>query len=346
MSRIDRLHAMCAMLKSQRAVTRAAFLTRFEISLASFKRDLEYIRDRIGMPVVYDRELGAYRIDAQDPTGRKEIPDLWLDDEEAMALITLHHLLGSLDAAGLIAPHIEPIRKRLEHVLADLGTNGSELLRRVRFIPTGTRRHSPEHFKAVGNALFERRQLELRFFTKNTNTISDRVISPQRLVHYRGNWYLDAWCHKRERLQTFALDGIQAIRVLDTAAREVDPVDLDALVESSYGIFSGQADKTARLLFSAERARWVALESWHPDQRGSWQTDGAWLLEVPYADDRELVLDILRHGAAVEVLDPPELRARVIEQLRAALDQYPGPASNDRLDHDRHHTNGNPHASA
>lgn len=67
----------------------------------------------------------------------------------------------------------------------------------------------------------------------------------------------------------------------------------------------------AKLRFSVERVRWVAAEVWHPDQKGSFDSEGRYILELPFRDDRELVLDILRHGAEVEVLSPVALRRKV-----------------------------------
>ncbi len=69
-----------------------------------------------------------------------------------------------------------------------------------------------------------------------------------------------------------------------------------------YRIFSGAKVKWATLRFSAERARWVALEQWHPDQKSHFEKDGRYVLRFPYSDDRELIMDILRHVPKVEVI--------------------------------------------
>jgi predicted DNA-binding transcriptional regulator YafY len=71
------------------------------------------------------------------------------------------------------------------------------------------------------------------------------------------------------------------------------------------------------------RSRWVSRERWHPQQQGRWDGQGRYVLEVPYSDDRELIMDILRHGVDVEVQGPPELRERVREALQQAQRQYP-----------------------
>jgi predicted DNA-binding transcriptional regulator YafY len=141
-------------------------------------------------------------------------------------------------------------------------------------------------------------------------------------VHYRENWYLDAWCHLREDIRSFAVDAIRAAEIVDEPAREVSAEALDEVLGSGYGIFSGRATHTAHLRFTPQRARWVAAEEWHPGQLSRFEADGSYLLELPYSDDRELVMDILKHGPDVEVLDPPELRERVRELLNETLQHY------------------------
>ena len=146
--------------------------------------------------------------------------------------------------------------------------------------------------------------------------------SPQRLVHYRENWYLDTWCHLRNDLRSFSVDGIRRIEIVDTPAKDVALKTLDDYLLDSYGIVRGGEAQRAKLRFSVERARWVASEVWHPDQKGSFDAEGRYLLELPFRDDRELVLDILRHGAEVEVLSPLVLRRKVIAQLAEAARLY------------------------
>ena len=70
------------------------------------------------------------------------------------------------------------------------------------------------------------------------------------------------------------------------------------------------------------RARWVAREIWHPEQDGQFELDGAYVLKVPYSDSRELVMDILKYGADVEVLAPAVLREQVREMVRALDELY------------------------
>ena len=96
-----------------------------------------------------------------------------------------------------------------------------------------------------------------------------RLISPQQLVHYRDNWYVDAWCHLRRGLRSFSVDAITECELLDLEAKEFDPEMVRESMQSGYGIFGGRVKDWAKITFNAERARWVQNEEWHPDQIGS-----------------------------------------------------------------------------
>jgi predicted DNA-binding transcriptional regulator YafY len=147
-------------------------------------------------------------------------------------------------------------------------------------------------------------------------------VSPQRLTHYRDNWYLDAWCHAANALRTFAVDRIRRAEPQAAPARQIEQSVLDDELATAYGIFAGPAPNTAVLDFTPRRARWVADEIWHPDQRGSWLANGRYRLEIPYGDDRELIGDILRHGPEVRVVGPDSLCARVRQAVAATAALY------------------------
>ena len=221
---------------------------------------------------------------------------------------------------------IEPAPNQTASPLLDHGEQHrsatAELAGRIRLITQAARRSNPTHLAIVADALGQRKRLHIHYHGRGRDQISQRDISPQRLTHYRDNWYLEAWCHQADALRLFSLDRIQQAKSSQQAATDTDLNQLSATTDASYGIFSGGQPKTAVLLFNAERARWIADERWHPEQQGSRLEDGRYRLELPYTDPRELILDILRYGPDVEVLDPPELRQAITSRLQQALAQY------------------------
>lgn len=322
MDRTERFYKIDQLLQQKGVVPLEVFLDELGISRATFKRDLEYMRDRLHAPIEWDRERRGYVFaGAQPDAPRYQLPGLWFNASEIRALLTMQHMLSELQP-GVLEPHIAPLRARLRSLL-DVGDHpADEVERRVRLIHVGARRVTLPHFEAVANAVLKRQRLHIAYAGRSSNAVTEREISPQRLVHYRENWYVDAWCHLREDVRSFAIDAIQQAALVDKKSKNVPDKELDEVLGSGYGIFSGKATQWAKLRFTASRARWVGAEQWHPKQKGAYEADGSYVLEVPYSDDRELVGDILHHGAEVEVLGPPALRRAVREQLNAALKRY------------------------
>jgi predicted DNA-binding transcriptional regulator YafY len=296
-------------------------LDEFEVSRATLVRDIDLLRDRYHTPIVYDRVRRGYRLAEPAPgTPRDELPGLWFSSRETHALLAFHHFLENLEP-GLLTPHIAPLKERLATLLGSKDPALDEITRRIRLLPQAARRAEPAAFQQVAHALLTHKRLRFRYHGRARDDTTDRSVSPQRLVHYRDNWYLDAWDHGKRAPRTFAVERIRNPHPLDARAKDIPEQRLDRHFTESYGIFAGRPRHKALLRFSPERARWVAEELWHPKQKG-WTENGHYLLELPYSDERELVLDILKYGPDVEVLRPKSLRGRVLEQLLRAAKQY------------------------
>ncbi|TSE19129.1 helix-turn-helix transcriptional regulator [Tepidimonas aquatica] len=185
-----------------------------------------------------------------------------------------------------------------------------------------TRTVSDKHFEVVAAALLGRARLAISYYGRARDESNERKVSPQQLLHYRGNWYLIAYCHVRHGLRSFAMDSIQAANATQETAFEADAAQLEKFIGAGYGIYSGGDVQWARLRFTAPRSRWVAREVWHPEQKSQLASNGTLLLEVPFTDATELAMDILRHGKHVEVLEPQALREAVMHELVSASAMY------------------------
>lgn len=322
MSQLERLQKINEMIHERGSVQINDFLDELEISLATFKRDLTFLRDRLNAPITYDRDTNGYRFDKPNLGKKFELPGLWFTEAEATALVTMQHLLSSLGQGGLIGPHIAPLMTKIDTILGNGETSSNELRKRIKLISMGARTNNNDSFATIGNALLKRECLTIKYHAKGSNEITEREVSPQRLIHYRDNWYLDAFCHAKNDLRSFALDGIQDVISLGKKSKEISESELNENFAESYGIFSGKATKTAKLRFTPERARWVSTETWHPKQKSSFDENGYYLLEFEYHQDPELVMDILKYGGEVEVLGPNSLRTKVAQELKKAAERY------------------------
>lgn len=325
MDRTERFYRIDQLLNDERCLPFEALQEALGVSRATLRRDLQYLRDRLNAPIIYDRMGGGYRFAQAESTAnglqigpKYELPGLWFNASEIYALLMMQQLLNTVQP-GLLGPHIAPLQSRLSALLGSQQNRPEDIEDRIRIVHAGQRAPEPANFALIASALLKRKRLKLQHWHRGRDETTQREISPQRLVFYRGNWYLDAWCHLRKDLRSFAVETLSDVALVDTPAQEVPAETLDGRVQNGYGIFGGDRTHWAQLRFTPARARWVAAEQWHPEQRGSILPDGSYQLDVPYSIETELVMDILRHMPEVEVMGPPTLREKVRTKLAAAL---------------------------
>ncbi len=323
MSQQERTYKILNLLRQHRALAFSSIQSKLEVSRSTLKRDLQFMRDRIGVQIQWDRDTGCYSLSNSSPHARQELPSLWFSPSEIQALLTMQHLLAHVDTGGLLALHIDPLKQRLEALMGQGQGDTNELRERVRIIGLAQRAVKLTHFQTVGDALIARKRLQITYLARGQQSMpTQREVSPLRLVHYRENWYLDAWCHLRNALRNFAVDCIQSANLQDVASIDISDAKLDAIFGPSYGIFSGGRVRWAILQFSPERTPWIKDEQWHPHQQGKLLPQGGYLLRIPYTDHRELMMDILKHGAHCEVRSPKSLRASVALEVEKMGEKY------------------------
>ena len=299
----------------------ARLMDELDCSRATLYRDIAFLRDALGAPIESDSTgEGGFRYDEKEAE-RFELPGLWLNSDELHALLATHQLLDRT-GSGVLSSALAPLKTRIESLLAQQAGGKRWPMERVRVIGSYVRRRDEIAFRVVAGAVLERRRVAFDYLARSTNERTHRLVSPQRLTHYRDNWYLDAYDHEREALRSFSVDRIQHARAQDEAAIDLPDDELDLHLASSYGIFSGAPKGTATIVFSPKAARWVADEHWHSKQEGRFLPDGRYQLKLPYSNAKELLMDVLRYGADAEITEPVSLREQAKTLLQLALSAY------------------------
>lgn len=319
MSETVRLYRYQELLRSGHPVSKERLMSETEVSLATFKRDIAKLRDQLNFPIEFDRESQGYVLRRDQPL--TELPGFWFSPDEIMGLATIQSLLLQL-APSLMAGQLNTVRERLNKLLEKNGINPSELASRIQLMPLANRQPDGKVFGALTVATLERKRLTINHHNRQRDEIAIRQVSPIDIEYYRDNWYLTAWCHTRNDLRRFAIDAITKAVVSDNPAQEISSEERDQRLRRGYGIFSGTTVTWARIRFSAERSKWIENETWHLQQKVSKDDSGRVIMEIPYSDARELISDILRHGAEAEVIKPKALRDAVAKALKDALKQY------------------------
>lgn len=321
MSKVERLYHLHNILNQRRTpISRQDLMERLECSQATLYRLVGELRDFLGAPIEQDADSRGFYYDRSYDQAF-DLPGIWISPAELQALLTARQVLSNVQA-GLLEGELESLQARISALLRQKGIEAESGESRIHLQHVAGRAVPARMFQDVLGTLIGRQRLHIRYHGRRRDQVSERTVSPQRLTQYRNSWYLDAWCHQAEGLRSFALERIRQQQVVDEPAREVSENELSTHFDRSYGIFSGPGEYTAELRFTPEMSRWVAEEIWHADQQGAFDDQGCWRLQVPFSSARELVMDILRYGAEVEVIAPDFLRQLVAQVAAATAAQY------------------------
>lgn len=315
------LHAIQAIFNNARyPVARARFLNHLGISKTTLDRRFTQLREEYGWQITHSAEGAGGYVKAAGGEALEGEPGLVLTKDQLIGLALAYELLVNPEPT-LLAKPLAPMRKKLAALMASEKLGAKEIPKRIRILRQSGR-GAGKCFDAISHALLQRQQINILFNPRDGKPEAWRVVSPHRLTLYRDNWYLEAWCHTRGELRRFSVERITQTKPTTKAARPQSHKSLDAYFSATYGIFAGVPNATARLKFSPKQSQWVQHERWHASQVGTVLPDGSYQLDVPYSNETELTMDILKYGADVEVIAPEGLRLNVILALKAAQGKY------------------------
>lgn len=316
MDKLDRIQKLYQLFMShQYPISLRTLADKLDCTQKRARQLIDVLQDFTLASIEYDEEYKGWAYTCR-PDEKHLLPGLWLTAEELQSMALLLHMLQGF-GNGLLSDELKVVEKGVHKLLKARDISPDDLMNRIKVLPIGHRTVPNDIYLRVSDALLRNRQLIIRY-TDYEGATSHRTVSPQDLVYYRDNWYLDAWCHKKQKIRQFALARMEKVTLTDTPAKTVPMTELEAYFSRSYGIFAGEPEHIAKLRFRGNVANEVSRQIWHPQQEGQWEGD-EYVLQFPYGDDRELVRDIMRYVPEVVVEGPVGLRDSVLERLHAGL---------------------------
>ena len=312
MSLLERVYSFHQDLLANQYPNATTLVDRFEVSLATARRDIAYLRDRLMAPLAFDSRHNGFYYTRDDFT-------LPFTESPKVTL-----LLGILNRfaheAGLRElPEVVQLEKKLSSMVSD---DHSRLMQSLYCEWIEVESIDTEVFRVIVEAVVRQRTIILDYGGRSA-TPTSRTVEPQRLCNYQGRWYLLAHCRLRGGLRMFHIGRILGAELGEEKITFSAGLE-ESYLQSSFGIFKGDTPRTAEILFTGTAAELVSRQHWHRDQQLETTDDGL-LLRLPVSDDREIAMKVLQYGPRARVLAPPGLRQRVAAEIEAMAHLYRQP---------------------
>ncbi len=304
-------------MRNSRFPNATTLSAKFEISKKTAQRTIEYLRDRLHAPIEYRQSRRGYRLlDAA-----YNLPFVSLTESELTALLASRKLLN--DAAS------GPIGEELGRVAAKLGALLEKRLpgadspgQSFSFRWNGFSPSDPLIFRQIVHALVQRAPVAICYSSPSACACTMRIVEPHHMVNYMGDWHLIAFCRLRGDWRDFNISRISICKLENENFPPRSEEEWRPFLENTFGIFQNRRSYNVALRFSPERSRWIRGQIWHKDQTMEELDDGGLRLTIPVSHEAEILMEILKHGAQVEVEEPGWLRKKVMEEIRRMKKNY------------------------
>lgn len=289
----------------------------FELSVKTAQRDIEFMRDRLSCPLVYDKARKGYTY----KDGTFSLPLIHLSSEELSSLLIAKKILQGISGGGMsseLSMLIYKITALLSKNIAEADViDNAFSLQLVAYSP------APEDvFKKVLTGCLKRKSLSFSYMSPTHAEKSRRTVNPYHLFNYMGTWHLIAFCHLRKELRDFNLFRISDAELTESSFRLPRGFDIKDYFNSAFGLYKGKNTIEVTLRFNPIKARWIKGQIWHKGQKEKVLKDGSLELSFPVADYSEIMMEILKHGPYVEVMKPASLRTLIKSEAMKIFNLY------------------------
>ena len=308
MSLLERIYFFHDELSRVRFPNARTLMQEFEISLATARRDINYLRDRLLAPLEFNsKKNGFYYSDES----------FNLPFENSPRIIFLLGMLNRLaEETGLSdLPEIKQLERRLSGMISDDLTHITD---KIHCEWIEVEHPDSQIFDTIIEAIVKKRQLKI-YYKSLKNDKTNRTVEPSRLINYQGRWYLSAWCTMRNEPRIFHLARI--IEASTGNKSEIPQSHVPANLDRSFGIFKGNPRYHAEILFTGEAAELVKNQYWHKDQVVKVSAKGV-TFRLPVRDDKEIMMKIMQYGAQATVMNPPELAEKIGKEAQKLSELY------------------------
>jgi proteasome accessory factor B len=286
-----------------------------EVSTKSIHRDIEFMRDRLNLPIEYDGARHGFHY-----TGEvSAFPTMQITEGELFALVVAEKALQQYRGTSFEKPLLSAIKK-MEQALPDtISLNLADLEQSISFRTRAEQILDLKIFDALAKAAARRQQIELAYRKPGQTKQEARIVDPYHLANINGEWYLFAYDHARKDIRTFAPARIKSVALTGNSFERPQKFSLEKRLRDSFGVHSGQEEHQVVIRFNARAADYVREKKWHESQQLRELKGGGVELSLKLSSLAEIERWVLSWGGDAVVLKPRELAEAVKVAARKIL---------------------------
>jgi proteasome accessory factor B len=312
MERMIRIHQSIMSGNYPNAATLAGEL---EVSAKSIYRDLEFMRDRMGLPLAYDGKRSGFRY----TENVSAFPALQITEGELFALVVAEKALQQYRGTNFEKPLMSAFKKMSASLPDTISVNMADWEQTISFQTRAEPILNLEIISELGKATARRQQLEMSYRKPGQRKVEKRVVDPYHLSNINGEWFLFAYDHLRKDVRTFVPARIKEMKLTGQTFPRPQKFSVEKRLRDSFGVHSAKGEFQVGIRFNYIVADYIREKRWHDSQKLKELRDGGVELHLKLSSLEEIERWVLCWGGNAVVLGPPELAEMVKRSAKRIL---------------------------
>src|SRR5271154_2109309 len=310
---LERMLRIHQLLQSGRFPNASTLAREIEVATKTIHRDIEFMRDRLNLPVEFDSAKNGYHYTEEVSA----FPTMQITEGELFALVVAEKALQQYRGTSFEKPLLSAIKKMEEALPDTISLNLADIEQTISFRTRAEPILDLKIFDALAKAVARRQQLELNY-RKPGQKAEARLVDPYHLANINGEWFLFAFDHARKDIRTFAPARIKSVKPTGKTFARPQKFSLEKRLRDSFGVHSGQGEHEVVIRFNPRAADYVREKKWHESQQLRELKNGGVELSLKLSSLAEIERWVLSWGGDAKVLKPREL-AEAVRQAAAAI---------------------------
>ena len=311
----ERLRYIDYQMRHNRYPNRQTIAETFGIHIRTVQRDIDYMRDRLKAPIEFDRVKNGFYYTQENYI----LPAIYVNDKDIFSVMMVDKILSQYKNS----PYFKETKEILDKVLCHLPNTNFQQQDTISFQQRPFVKVEEKKVKDLEEAAFEKLRVDITYQSFHSNgEVTKRTIDPYHLITRSHNWYIIAFCHKRQEIRTFAIARIKKYNITAKTFLRDKKFCLQKYIKESFDFERGTKTYNVKLHFSAYQANWIREREWHETQEIEELKDGSLIISMKVRGLQELKRWVLCHGPEVKVIAPKELKGMVIESIKKMGELY------------------------
>ena len=316
---LERMMKIHAALQAGRFPKASDLAGELEVNPKTILRDIEFMRDRMNLPVEYNRATKGFAYTAEVSA----FPTMQITEGELLAMLVAEKALQQYRGTNFEKPLAAAFKKLAASLPENISINFSDWEQTISFRTSAEPILDLAVFDQLARATAGHQRLRLAYRKPGRKATELRVVDPYQLANINGEWFLFAWCHLRKDIRTFAPARIVGVEASGDTFKRPEKFSLERRLRDSFGVIAGKGNFDVVLRFDELVSDYIREKRWHPSQKLAELPDGGVELRLKLSSLDEIRRWVLGWGGSCRVVGPDELASSVRRAAEQMLGLYP-----------------------